>query len=472
MGRFMNNYVLALAAAAGALVGGAAFPQAPTPNAQFQSIFKEIVETDSSVISGSCTAVTEKVAARLKAAGFPDADIHLSTPEANPKAGNLVVIYPGKDPKAKAVLMLGHIDVVNAKRSDWTRDPYVMVEKGGYFYARGVADMKAQDAIWIDIMLRYKAEGYKPLRTIKMALTCGEEGSGFVNGAGWLVANQRDLVDAGIALTEGGGGDFDDSGKKVALTVLAAEKSGANMTLEVTNPGGHSSRPRPDNAIYTMARALDKISAYEFPVQLNDANRGYFTKMAKIVGGEDGAAMAAIVANPADPAADARLNKSPSYHAMLRTVCSPTGIEGGHAPNAQPQRVTANINCRIIPNEPTENVRDALVKAIDDPTVKVIMPPAGIPVIFPPLTAKVMGPIETIAAKIYPGVPVVPMQTTGGTDGKRLNGAGIPTYGVSGLFRDPDGGGAHGLNERIRVSTVYEGRDFLYALIKTYADQK
>jgi acetylornithine deacetylase/succinyl-diaminopimelate desuccinylase-like protein len=462
--------------AAALFAGPADVQAAPSPQAgepAFRALFKELVETDSSFDTGSCTLAVERVAARMKAAGFPAANLQLFVPDGQPKGGGLVAVYPGTDPKAKAVLMLGHIDVVNAKRSDWTRDPFVMVEEGGYFYARGVADMKAQAAIWADNMIRFNQEGYKPRRTVKMALTCGEEGAGYINGAGWLVDNKRDLIDAGIALNEGGGGDYDDQGKMVALTVLAAEKNGANFTLVATNPGGHSSRPRPDNAVYDLARALDKISQYEFPVQLNDANRGYFTKMSKIVGGEMGAAMAAVVANPSDMKANAIVNTSPSYHAMLRTVCSPTKLEGGHASNALPQRAEANINCRIIPGVPVEDVRQALIAAIGNPGVQVVMPPGrSIPIIFPALTPKVMGPIEAASAAVYPGVPVVPMQTTGGTDGKRLNVAGIPTYGVSGLFRDPDGGGAHGLNERIRVATVMSGRDFLYRLVKLYADQK
>lgn len=445
---------------------------APEPGeAAFRAMLKEMVETDSSFDTGSCTAVTEKIAARMKAAGFPDANLHLFVPEGHPKAGALVAVYPGRDPKLKAVLMLGHIDVVNARRADWTRDPFTLVEEGGYFYARGVADMKAQDAIWADNLLRFQAERYKPLRTIKMALTCGEEGL-YLNGAKWLVDNQRDLIDAGIALNEGGYGELDANGKYVDQTFQAAQKVVMNFTLETTNPGGHSSVPRPDNAIYSLARALDRLSQYDFPVQFIEANRGYFSRMAKIVGGEEGAAMTAIVANSEDKAASAILNRSPIYHSMLRTTCVATLLSAGHAGNALPQRATATINCRVIPGVSTEEVQTTLAKVIADPEVKITVGRTYKPSPPAPVTAAIFGPAERASAAVWPRVPMVPHMATGATDAVTLNAAGIPTYGISGIFRDPDGNGVHGLNERIRVRSVMEARQFLYRLVKAYADQK
>jgi acetylornithine deacetylase/succinyl-diaminopimelate desuccinylase-like protein len=447
---------------------------APSPGEPaFRALYKEMVETDSSFAGGSCTAVAEKVAVRLKAAGFTDKDLILFAPPEQPKAGGLVAVIPGTDPKLKAVLMLGHIDVVNAKREDWTRDPFVMVEEGGYFYGRGVADMKAQSSIWADNMIRFKQEGYKPKRTIKMALTCGEEGGGFVNGARWLTENRKDLIDAAFALNEGGGGQLDDKGVRIAQTVQAAQKASMTFTFEATNPGGHSSRPRPDNAIYSLARAVDRLSGYDFPLMFNDANRGYFAAMSKIVGGETGAAMAAIVANPNDKAAEALLNRSPGYHTMLRTTCVATMMSAGHASNALPQRAQANINCRVMPGVPMEDVLAVLTKVVDDPEVKITgrtslvrrAPPA-------PLTDEILGPIKAVNAALWGGVPVVPQMSAGASDAIYLNLAGIPTYGVSGIFGDPDGSGAHGLNERVRVRSVLEGRDFLYRLVKTYADPK
>lgn len=444
---------------------------APAGDDAFRTLLKEMVETDSSFDTGNCTTMAEKIAARMKERGFPEQNLHLFVPDGHPKAGGLVATFPGRDPALKAVLMLGHIDVVNARRADWTRDPYAFIEEGGYYYGRGVADMKAQDAIWIDMLLRFQAEKYRPLRTVKMALTCGEEGL-YLNGARWLVENRKDWVDAGIALNEGGYGELDDKGNRVDQTFQAAQKVVMQFTLEATNPGGHSSVPRPDNAIYSLARALDRLSRYDFPVQFIDANRGYFTKMAKVVGGAEGAAMTAIVANPQDKAAGDLLNTSPSYHSMLRTTCVATLLSAGHAANALPQRATATVNCRVIPGVTTEEILATLTRVVDDPEIKMAATRGYRPANPAPVTDRVLGPAIRLSAKIWPGVPVVPHMATGATDAVTMNGAGIPTYGVSGLFRDPDGNGVHGLNERIRVRSVMEGRSFLYGLVKAYADQK
>ena len=464
------------AVAAIAFAATAAHAQTASPDrAAFRELYKELVETNTTYSAGSCTLAAERMAARLKAAGFPESDLHLLVPPDHPKDGNLVAIYPGKDPKAKAVLMLAHIDVVEAKREDWVRDPFKLVEEGGYFYGRGASDDKAQAAIWVDSLIRYKKEGFKPRRTIKMALTCGEEGGGQVNGASWLAQTQRELIDAEFALNEGAGGAFDAAGKRVAHNIQAGEKTSVGFKLEVTNPGGHSSRPVPDNAIYHLIRALDRISQYEFPVQLNEATRGYFTKMSKIVGGETGAAMTAIVANPQDKAAYTTLSKDPSMHAILGTTCVATRLEAGHANNALPQRATAIVNCRIFPGVPVEEVQQTLVKVAADPAVSITWPSDGrsrVEAGAPPLTPQVMGPIEKLSAQMWPGVPVVPLLLAAGTDAKPLIAAGIPTYGVSGIFYEPDLGHIHGLNERIGVTSLYEGRDFLYRLVKIYADQK
>jgi acetylornithine deacetylase/succinyl-diaminopimelate desuccinylase-like protein len=438
----------------------------------FRAMFKEMVETDTSVATGDCTALVTKIVARMKAGGFPAEQLHVFAPDDAPKAGNLVAVLPGKDPKAKAVLMLGHIDVVNAKREDWVRDPFVMIEENGEFYGRGVSDMKAQDAIWADAMLRYQNEGYKPRRAIKMALTCGEEG-GFPNGAGWLAQNQRELIDAGIALTEGGGGDLDAKGKKLAVTVMAAEKTSANFVLEVTGPGGHSSKPRPENPIITLGQALAGLKTLHFPTQLNEFTRAYFTALAPRVDPETGAAMRKLLSDPQDLSANVILNRSVSWNAMLRTTCIPTLLEGGHAANAQPQRARATINCRTLPGTPLAPLQEAIIAAVNDPGVKVTAVTVGSPRPgAPPLTPQMMGPIETVAAKLFPGVPVTPMQETFGTDSSRLIAVGVPTYGFSALFRGDDAGNIHGLNEHISVQSVMDGREFMYRLIKAYAEQK
>jgi acetylornithine deacetylase/succinyl-diaminopimelate desuccinylase-like protein len=321
-------------------------------------------------------------------------------------------------------------------------------------------------------MIRYHQAGYKPRHTVKMALTCGED-SAAVSGPEMLLRDHRALIDAGIALNEGAGGQLDAKGNRVVHTVLAAEKTSASFILEVTNPGGHSSRPVPDNAIYHLARGIDRISRHEFPVQINDANRAYFTGMANIVGGDTGKAMLAIVANPKDAAADAILSKDPSYHAMLRTTCVATMLDAGHAENALPQRARATINCRIFPGVPPEEVRQTLIRLVDDPAIKVSAPGLHFPAApAPPLTAAVLKPIEQVSAEMWPGVPVVPILQPGGTDATWFNAAGIPAFGVSGIFIDPDLGGIHGLNERVRVTSLMEGREFLYRLVKRYADAR
>jgi acetylornithine deacetylase/succinyl-diaminopimelate desuccinylase-like protein len=442
--------------------------------AVFRDLYKELVETNTTLSSGSCTLAAERIAAHLKAAGFADQDLTLFSEPEHPKEGGIVAVLPGTSKTAKPMLLLGHLDVVEARRADWSRDPFTLVEENGYFYGRGTADMKGMDATWVDALMRFRRAGFHPKRTIKMALTCGEEGGGPLNGAAWLVANRRELIDAAFALNEGAGGQFDAHGKRVVHTVEAGEKTAQSFTLEVTNPGGHSSRPVPDNAIYRLADALEKIRAYEFPVMINDANGAYLSKMSKVVGGAEGAAMRAILANPKDARADALLSKDAGLHTMLRTTCVATMLSAGHAPNALPQRATATINCRIFPGVTREAVQAKLVELIGDPQVKVakISVSRGEPVgVAAPLTPQIMGPIEKISGEMWPGVPVVPFLLAGATDGTALSAGGIPTYGVSGLFSDPDGGRIHGLNERIGVTALYEGREFLYRLVKAYAEQ-
>jgi len=438
---------------------------------RFRETFKELVETNTTLSAGDCTLAAKRMAARLQAAGYPDSDVRIFVPEGHPKEGGLLATLHGSDSKAKGVLMLAHLDVVEAKREDWQRDPFTLVEEGGYFYARGASDMKAQAAIWVDNLVRFREENFKPKRTIKLALTCGEETSNALNGAGWLVANERDAIDADFAVTEGVDGDLDAQGHRIALEVLAAEKVSQNYVFEVTNAGGHSSRPIPDNAIYHLVRAVDRVSHYEFPVQLNDANRGYFSGMSKIIGGDNGAAMAAVVKNADDSTAVSVLDKDRNWHAMLRTTCVATMLSAGHATNALPQRARANINCRIMPGVTREEVQAQLVKIAADPAVTVSIPEIRGPLAQPtPLTPKIMKPVEAVAHQLWPGVPVVTALEPGASDAQFMNPAGIPTYGITGLFTDPDGGNIHGLNERIRVQSVYEGRTFLYRLIKAYAN--
>ena len=452
-------------------VAASAAPAKDEGQARFHAIFKELVETNTTLSAGDCTLAAERMATRLRTAGYPDSDLRIFVPDGHPKEGGLIAVLHGTDPKAKAILMLAHVDVVEAKREDWTRDPFTLVEESGYFYARGVSDMKAQAAIWVDNLIRYREEGFMPKRTIKMALTCGEETNSALNGAGWLVANARDEIDAEMAITEGVDADLDAAGHRVMVGVLAAEKVSQNYQFEVTNPGGHSSRPVADNAIYHLVRAVDRVSHYEFPVQLNDANRGYLQGMSRIVGGEKAAAMARVANNPADAAAVAVLDRDTNLHAMLRTTCVATMLSAGHATNALPQRARANINCRIFPGVSREDIQARLVEIAADPEVRVTIPEVRGPLAAAtPLTPRVLGPVEKVAHELWPGVPVVTALEPGASDAQFMNPAGIPTYGITGLFTDPDGGHIHGLNERIRAQSVYEGRTFLYRLVKLYAN--
>jgi acetylornithine deacetylase/succinyl-diaminopimelate desuccinylase-like protein len=462
--------------AAGFAIAAQANAQAPSQairpdQAAFRELYRELIETNTTISQGDCTLAARRMGARLTAAGLPEADVRVfSTPD-HPKEGGLFAVLRGSDPKQKAILLLAHIDVVEARREDWTRDPFKLVEEDGYFFARGASDDKAMAAVIVDTLVRFKQEGFKPRRDVKLALTCGEETEGVFNGADYLVKQQRPWIDAAFALNEGAINRLDAQGKPIALGVQAGEKVYQDFTLEVTNPGGHSSRPVRDNAITHLADALSRIGRHDFAVRFNEVTRGYFTRMAPIVGGESGASMTALVADPNDAKALESVTRDPSWNSTLRTTCVATMLSGGHAQNALPQRATANVNCRIFPSDDIEAVRQELVRvAADD---KVSIKPAegelGTRTPVPPLTAEIMGPIEKAAAEVWPGVPVVPAMATGATDGKYLNQNGIPTYGLTGMFQDADGGGVHGLNERIRVKSLYDGRDFLYRVIRLYA---
>jgi acetylornithine deacetylase/succinyl-diaminopimelate desuccinylase-like protein len=443
---------------------------------QFRELYKELVETNTTLSSGSCTLAAERMAARLQAAGFPDSDLHPFAAPDHPKEGGLVAIYPGRD--KKAILLLAHIDVVEAKREDWTRDPFKLVEENGNFYARGSVDDKAEAAIWVDTLVRYKKENFKPRRTLKLALTCGEETAGAFNGAQWLTQNQRALIDAEFAINEGAWGELDAQGNKVVMQIQAGEKFPQNYRLEVTNRGGHSSRPVKDNAIYHVANALTKVEAYEFPAMFTDASRAYFTGIAKIQaakGNQDvAAAMTSLVKDPNDTKSIALVSeKDPSWNATMRTTCVATMLEAGHATNALPQRARANVNCRIFPGVSAESVQHKLEELIGDPAVKVTMTESRGPTPPPPpLTPKVLGPFEKLTAQFWPGLPVLPLLQAGATDGEFTNAVGIPTYGLMPVFAGPDLGNIHGLNEYVGVQTLLEGRDFLYRLVKIYADEK
>ena len=439
---------------------------------RFREIYKELVETNTSLSVGSCTVAAARMGARLKSAGFTDADLtYFSVPD-HPREGGVVAILKGSSKTARPMLLLGHLDVVEAKRADWVRDPFVFIEEGGVYYGRGVADMKVIDATWVDTLMRFKETRYVPKRTIKLALTCGEETLAAFNGADYLARNKRDLIDAEFALNEGGGGRADKDGKLQTQGVQVGEKVVQQFRMEATNAGGHSSVPIRDNAIYQLAQGLLKVRDYEFPLTLNDTTRAFFAKAGAGRADPAGLAMVAIATDPADKAAEAELNKDRGFHSMLRTTCVATLLDGGHAENALPQRAGANINCRMFPGSTMEGTKAALEAAIGDPGVKLTaLQPIRAKSTPAPLDPKVLGPMEKVSAKYFPGVPMIPTMSTGASDALYLIPVGIPTYGVPGFWSGPEGSGAHGLNEHMSVTSVMTGRDYLADLVKTLAEQ-
>ena len=468
----MLKRVLAAVLAMG-IAGGATAQELRPDQVKFREIYKELVETNTSLSVGSCTVAAAKMGARLKAAGYTDAQLtYFSVPD-HPKEGGLVAIYPGTSKTARPMLLLGHLDVVEAKRADWTRDPFQFIEENGVYYGRGTSDMKVIDATWVDMLIRFKGEHYQPKRTIKLALTCGEETLEAFNGASYLATKKRDLIDAAFALNEGGGGRADKDGKVQSQGVQVGEKVVQQFRMETTNPGGHSSVPIKDNAIYQLAQGLLKVRDYDFPMQLNDTTRAFFAKAGAGRDDETGRAMVAISKDPNDKAAEAVLNKDRGFHSMLRTTCVATLLDGGHAENALPQRAGANINCRMFPGATMEGTKAKLEAAIGDPGVKLIpLQPIRAKPTPPPLDPKIIGPMEKVAAKYFPGVPLVPTMSTGASDAIYLSPVGIPTYGVPGFYSTPEGSGAHGLNEHMSVKSAMLGRDYLTELVRTYADEE
>ncbi len=459
-----------LAAALGLSFAPCALSQAPTPaQRELREIYKELVEINTTDSVGSCTEAAQALAARLKAAGLPEQDVQVIVPPDGPKKGNLVARYRGTGAK-KPIMLLGHLDVVEAKREDWERDPFKLVEENGYFYARGAADDKAMVAVFTANLIRYRRESYRPERDLIQVATCDEEmiPSKF-SGIVYLLKNHRDLIDAEFALNEGGTGLLDKNGKYLRMSVQAGEKVFQTYQLEVTSPGGHSSLPVKDNAITHLAGGLARLGAYDFPFKLSATTRAYFERMSGIETGQAAADMKAILREPPDTGAIARLSAAnPLNNSTFRTTCVATMLDAGHATNALPQRARATVNCRILPGESVAEVQQTLARVMADDKIRIT--PTHEPTLSPPppLSPEIIRPIGKVSERMWPGVPVVPTMLVAATDGRFTINAGIPTYGVNGMFRDPDGSGVHGLNERIRVRSLYEGHEFLYRLVKLY----
>ncbi len=443
-------------------------------------IFKQLIEINTTDSTGSTTVAAQAMAKRLLDAGFPAADVMVLGP--NDRKGNLVARYRGKrGSKLRPILIIGHLDVVEARREDWTTDPFQFVEQDGYYYGRGTQDMKGSDAIVVTDFIRLRQEGFVPDRDIVLALTADEEG-GKSNGVDWLLKNHRELIDAEFALNPDSGGVVTDHGKPMTVEFEAAEKLYADYAVSATNPGGHSSLPTPDNAIYHVADALAVLEKSPFPFELNDVTREYFSQMAALGKGQSAADFLAILRTPPDQAAIGRLSQDARYNSTMRTTCVATMMSAGHAPNALPQRAEANVNCRIFPGHSQEEIRLELVKLFNDPKLTVryrsdagevsdrgsdrkAMAP-------PPPRPDVMGSLRSVAGKLWPGAPVIPIMETGASDSIYTMMAGIPSYGICGVAIDHDDVRMHGKDERVPVASYYTGVEFYYEFLKKLTTRK
>ena len=427
---------------------------------RLRAIYRELIEIDTSHSTGSTTVAANAVAKQLRAAGFSSKDLFLGGPK--PTRGNLVARIRGTGAQ-RPLLLLAHLDVVDAKRSDWSVDPFKLLEQDGFFYGRGTLDDKCMAAIFVDVMIAMKQSGARPNRDVILALTADEEG-GPDNGVDWLLKHHRALVDAAVVINEGGGGRI-RNGQYIHNAVQASEKTYTNFVLEVKNKGGHSSLPTKDNAIYRLAAGLTRLEGFAFPVELNDVTRPFFERSAKIETGQTAADMLALLHTPPDPEAVARLSDTPTYNATIRTTCVATRLEGGHADNALPQTARANVNCRILPGHSSDEVRQTLVQVLADDQITITEPEAAVPGPNSPIDPEFIRMVEQTSESMWPGVPVLPTMSTGATDSRYFRAAGISAYGVSGIFVDMDDIRAHGKDERLGVRQFFEGHEFLSRLV-------
>jgi acetylornithine deacetylase/succinyl-diaminopimelate desuccinylase-like protein len=433
-----------------------------------RDIFQQLIEINTTDSAGSTTDAAKAMAARLKAAGFAPSDARVLGP--NPRKGNLVARLRGSGTR-KAILLLAHLDVVEARREDWSFDPFKFTEKDGYYYGRGTNDIKSGAAVLVANLIRLKKERFVPDRDLIVALTADEEGGSF-NGVDWLLANHRALIDAEYCLnTDGGGGEL-KNGRRLLNEVQTSEKVYLSFSLEVQNRGGHSSLPEKDNAIYHLAEALSRLAKFDFPLKLNETTRAYFLKMSAIESGDSARDMSAVAKTPPDPEAAARLAALPYYNALMRTTCVATELQAGHAENALPQRARAVVNCRLLPEDPPADVQQTMARVLADDKIVIAPLQKPRPAPLSPLRPDLVGAIERVTAELWPGVPVVPIMSTGATDGLATRLAGIPTYGVSGLFDDIDDVRAHGKDERMGVREFFDGLEFMYRLVKSLSVAK
>src|SRR5262249_5573199 len=449
-------------------LGGGAAAEPLTANQQLaHDIYKELTEIDTTTATGDTKRAAEAMAARLKAAGFPDEDVHAFSPA--PRKGNLVARLHGTG-KRRPILLVAHLDVVPALRSDWSVDPFKLTEQDGYFYGRGSSDDKYMAASFVSNLIRYRKEGYKADRDIIVALETDEEIFDHdALGIQWLIRNHRELIDAEFALNEGGSVNMKD-GKAVRVNIQTSEKVPVTFHLEVKNSGGHSSVPRKDNAIYRLAEGLVRLSQFEFPLHLNDTTRAWLSRSAQFESEPTASNIRGVLADKPDAMALARLSAVPQYNAQLRTTCVATMLQGGHAANALPQSATAKVNCRIIPGEPADEVKATLVKVLADDDIAVTQIEQEVASQPSPLNEEIVGAIEKLSNEFWPGAAVIPVMSTGATDGAFLRNAGIPTYGHSGMAMEPrDAGRIHGKDERVPMKSFYEGNEYLYRLVKMLA---
>jgi acetylornithine deacetylase/succinyl-diaminopimelate desuccinylase-like protein len=443
--------------------------------AEAREILRELIEINTAWKEGSTTPAARAVAQRFIAAGVPASEVTVVGP-AGDKDSSVVVRFTGTS-SAKPILLIAHLDVVEALPSDWSLDPFKLTEKDGFFYGRGTSDIKGSATTLVEALLRMKREGFTPKRTLILALTAGEEGGGGYNGMTWLIENRRPLIDAAFALNVDSGDPLIKNGKRMLRPLQTSEKFYQNFLVDITNKGGHSSLPTPDNAIARVSAAIGRIASYQFPVHLTETTTAYFAGSAQFESGQTAVDMQAIARNPRDSAAASRLSASPFYNAQLRTTCVPTMIQGGHAPNALPQHVRVNVNCRILPGETVQATLATLIRVAADDSVRipaegggggkdggVVTPPAA-----SPLSDAVLTPLRDVTRRLWGNVPVIPQMETGATDGSPLRGAGIPTYGISGIFIDMDDIRAHGRDERIMVKSFYEGVEYIYQLLREFA---